>query len=795
MILSIVAAHVWGVLQLIVLGSLARTVRIRTVYAALAVGLYLLVPMTVVLQASWTGLFAPLLGMSAPELVRAASYTLDPFLEELMKLLPLVLLLLVPTFKRQWSFTDLVLIGAATGAGFGLAEDLYRFGGSADRAEGIAGGWALVFSQATLLVPSIGQTLTSWLPIGVAGGPSDVARLNVHLAWSAVGGLAVGLTVLKRTKAARLTALGLLVCISLDHAAGNMNDIGDSWLAFLSWPLGALVHLRGFMPIAALAAAFWLDQRRQGIRDSIEPLLMAEQSASSRLNGTLGAAVSRLPWSLVSVDRFVRMRRAFLTERAAGTEQAVPLSALVVNERDRVDRELAQLQTGVPALLPRGWTLGSLRVALRRPAVIIWLVILTPSILWFIVGGWPQTAGLQAFMMQPVVWKVLFPITVLAQAWISWRTIAGLRSWSQAREASIGDAAAVVGLRVACGIGAVSLGTFSLLRMLGGLAPGSSILASLHAQGAANRLTPGGGSMLGNSAGAFAPPPPSLDLPDQASSSSSGNSSSNADGGTRSPSNNKAPPPTPESPDEAAAARARADAAAADLAAAQQRRRQAQRALESSEIKQAGDAANDPSVAAAQERVRAAHDAADSADIAAADEFNDPWGEKSPGRAAADETRDAAREAEAQRDEAVDTARHRLDDDAEAAKAAEKQADADVSTAEGKAELAKADADAQTQAAQTATAQRAAAQQRSADPQGAAADDAAKAAADAQRRADKAFLDGSDPDGTKYHEALETAKQAQQQAEAARAAADAARTARETYAARNSSTGWKPDKP
>ena len=149
-----------------------------------------------------------------------------------MKLLPLALPLLVPTFRRQWSFTDLVLIGAATGAGFGLAEDLYRFGGSADRAEGIAGGWAMVFSQATLFVPSIGKTLTSWLPVGVAGGSSDVARLNVHLVWSAVGGLAVGLTVLSRTKAARLTALGLLVYISLDHAAGNMTDIGDSWLPF-----------------------------------------------------------------------------------------------------------------------------------------------------------------------------------------------------------------------------------------------------------------------------------------------------------------------------------------------------------------------------------------------------------------------------------------------------------------------------------------------------------------------------------------------------------------------------------
>jgi len=745
MVLSIVVAHAWGVLQLIILGSFARTVRMRTVYAAMAVGLYLLAPLTAVLQTSWTGLFAPLLGMSAPELVRTASYTLDPFIEELMKLLPLALLLLVPTFRRQWSFTDFVLIGAATGAGFGLAEDLYRFGASADRAEGIAGGWALMFAQRDLLVPSIGTAVTSWLPIGVAGGPGEAARLNVHLVWSAVGGLAVGLTVLLRTKAARLTALGLLLCISLDHAAGNMADIGDSWLAFLSWPLRALVHLRGLMPIAALAAALWLDQRRQGIRDSVDPLLKAEQSASSRLKGTLEAAFSRLPWSLISVDRFVRMRRAFRAERAAATAQAATLNELVVNERDRVDRELAQWRTNVPALLPPRWTLSSLRVALRRPAVILWLVILTPSVLWFVVGGWPRTAGLQAFMLQPAVWKVLFPVSVLAQAWIAWRTIAGLRSWAQARGASIGDAAAVVGLRVACGVGAVSLGAFSLLRMLGGLAPGSSILASLHAQDAANRLTPGGGSMLAGSAGAFAPPPPSPDLPDQSSSSSSsssaGTSGSNADGGRPAPSTNKTPPHAPEPPDPAAAASARAAAAAAD-------------------------------VAAAQDSVRAAHDAADAADIAAADDFKDPWGEKSPKQVTADETREAAKDAEARRDEAVD-----------AAKAAEEQVAAQQQAAE-------AQAAAQQQAAEA----QAAAQQRAADPEGAAADDAAKAAADAQRRADQAFMGVDGPDGT-YHDALEAARQAQEQADAARAAVDAAKAARETYAARSSSTGWKPDKP
>jgi RsiW-degrading membrane proteinase PrsW (M82 family) len=138
------------------------------------------------------------------------------FVEELMKVLPQLMLRKVPLFKRQWSFADLVLIAAATGAGFGLAENLYRFGTASDHAQSITPAWTLVFSQGYLLVSSIGRVLTSWLPVGVSG-PRDLARLNLHLVWSAVAGLAVGLTVFKRTAGARLTALGLYVCISLDY--------------------------------------------------------------------------------------------------------------------------------------------------------------------------------------------------------------------------------------------------------------------------------------------------------------------------------------------------------------------------------------------------------------------------------------------------------------------------------------------------------------------------------------------------------------------------------------------------
>src|ERR1700704_3933301 len=159
MVIAIVFAHGWGVIQLIILGSLSRTVRVRTVLAALAVGLYAIGPLTVLLQLAWIHLAAALLGTPVAQMQGIASYTVDPFLEEALKLLPLaMLLLLIPTVRRQWSVVDCVLIAAGTGSGYGLAENLYRYAGSPDSAHAIAGGWAIVIGKYTLLVPGIVHT-------------------------------------------------------------------------------------------------------------------------------------------------------------------------------------------------------------------------------------------------------------------------------------------------------------------------------------------------------------------------------------------------------------------------------------------------------------------------------------------------------------------------------------------------------------------------------------------------------------------------------------------------------------
>jgi len=318
MIVALVFAHVWGVIQLIALGSLARTVRVRTVLMALAAGLYVCAPLTVLLQMGWIRSAAWLTGTSLWAMKDLATYTADPFIEEILKVLPVAALLLFPAMRRQWSLTDCVLTGAAAGSGFGLSESLFRYAAEAHRANPIDQGWVLVTNISFPVVPGIWHTINSWLP--EAGAPWDQISASgrfppdPHLVWSALGGLAVGLIMLRRGWRWRTLGAALLLYVALDHTAWNAAIKSQEFVG-----RATLEQLRTLwlMPILALALAWWLDRQRQRPGKSDEVTLAAEQSASPRLVGTVRAAISRLPWSAPQVYEFVRMRRTHNSERTS----------------------------------------------------------------------------------------------------------------------------------------------------------------------------------------------------------------------------------------------------------------------------------------------------------------------------------------------------------------------------------------------------------------------------------------------------------------------------------------------
>jgi PrsW family intramembrane metalloprotease len=786
MILAIGFAHVWGVIQLIVLGSLSRTVRVRTVLAALAVGLYAIGPLTVLLELAWIHFAASLLGTPVVQMQSIASYTVDPFLEEALKLLPLaILLLLVPTVRRQWSVMDCVLIAAGTGSGYGLAENLYRYAGSPDSAHAIAGGWAIIIGRHTLLVPGILHTLTSWLPAGTVSADETIS-VNSHLVWSAIGGLAVGLIVRHRTRAARLVAGGLLLYIGLDHAAGNAPVGSGSWLSPLIAPLHALATLGGFMAVAALVVAWWLDRTSRPTAGALEPLLAAERSASSRIEGTCRAAVSRLPWSIFWVGGLSRARRAYRAAHAAAPAGPDALLAVVVAQRDRVEGQLAQAKS--PRLLPSGLTPAAVRGALRRPAVILSLVLLTPSIFFLVIGGFPQTAGIQSAMRGPLVWPLVLLITVLAQSRMAWSVIVGARNWSNTRRLPMGDDAAIVGLQLACGVGAVGLAGFTLMRVFGGVSAGSSLIHGAHGADAANRLDPDGAVSVTNGAGPVVssgepdgdvnadtgPAGPEADAPPVTHAETDGSAASlgaaaGADLGESAGNDVDAdsdfPAPPKPSPEDIAAAQAEARAAQAEADAreAAQLRNKALNAQDAADIAKSTGTGDDPAVAAARERTRQANAASEAADQAALDP-DDPWDPNVPNKTAADMFHKAAGEAAADQRTAENAFEERMAKNLDEAKTAAAIADQRMNEANLKAAEAREEAN---------NAHYAAA--RAADPLGTAADNADKDYAAAKAREAQAF---EEPDAKTYQDARQAAMLAKEKADAARAAANAAKDAR-----------------
>ncbi|MFC7761808.1 PrsW family glutamic-type intramembrane protease [Catellatospora bangladeshensis] len=128
-------AACYGVWQLTMLASATRTVRMPLLILGVVTGLYGAGMLALGLQLAYTRGVAALTGDSVAEIVRTASYTTDPLIEELAKVAPFALLaLLHRKVRAQWGLTDFLLLGAASGAGFALVEQLLRHAGEAANA-------------------------------------------------------------------------------------------------------------------------------------------------------------------------------------------------------------------------------------------------------------------------------------------------------------------------------------------------------------------------------------------------------------------------------------------------------------------------------------------------------------------------------------------------------------------------------------------------------------------------------------------------------------------------------------
>ena len=164
-----VVATVYAVAQLTLLASLTRSVRAGTLLLAILTGCYICGLVAILAEIGWTRLVRAITGSPLTDVVEAASFTVDPIIEEVVKLLPLVLLVICGRrIRAQWGLTDYLLVGGAIGAGSTLIEAVLRFG---DRA-----GRAIPDGEGNFLVPlglnpqrvnGLVDLLPSWLPAPV----------------------------------------------------------------------------------------------------------------------------------------------------------------------------------------------------------------------------------------------------------------------------------------------------------------------------------------------------------------------------------------------------------------------------------------------------------------------------------------------------------------------------------------------------------------------------------------------------------------------------------------------------
>lgn len=173
---------------MLLLSTVTRTTTPREILAAWLSGVF-------VAGAAVDGLGALLEDSFSPNLFTSG---VVPVLEESFKLAPMLIFVFVSTRRRRgYGAFDLALLGAATGGGFAMYEDMLwgrRF------LAGIDGGWSN-------LVPTVLKD-----PLFVAG----------HLAWSAAIACGVGLLIVHRRAMISWVAGPLLIAVpTLDHAAIN----------------------------------------------------------------------------------------------------------------------------------------------------------------------------------------------------------------------------------------------------------------------------------------------------------------------------------------------------------------------------------------------------------------------------------------------------------------------------------------------------------------------------------------------------------------------------------------------
>ncbi|PKQ30484.1 MAG: hypothetical protein CVT62_13560 [Actinobacteria bacterium HGW-Actinobacteria-2] len=465
-----------SVVQLSTLGVWARSVRVLTLFQAVGIGFLVVAPLTV--GAEW--LAARGVAVASQQLLititNVASWTYDPALEEVFKVAPLVVVALVwRRVARQLGLVDFLLLGAAIGAGFELAEALLRFGQISGVVSIVPGGVLVGGSMMGVsAVPSIATSLGTWLP---APATSDWPHFSnpLHLVWTGLAAAGVGWIV--RRQPLRWLGLLPLVVVSLVHANYNARHSisGLGWstpaLTWLEPQLNAL--LVTFVVCGVAVDRFGLARARCA-RGEI--LLGGERPDGLGPLAVARVALRGLPWSTFVTWVVVLERRAALySELVDGQSPALAHG---------VEQRIAQLQRSASGAR---WAEAAKEVLGAVPwkglwgwRTVVWVLSLVPGLLFLVVGGWPVTRGLQD-LASTWVGTGLMLIGLLLGVALVVSQVPGLvrRVWKRA-EPSLHEEKLRPGFQLATGVAAIASAGLVVAGLIGGGDPTHRLVTNYH---------------------------------------------------------------------------------------------------------------------------------------------------------------------------------------------------------------------------------------------------------------------------------------------------------------------------
>lgn len=440
MALAVLFAHWYGLLQLYLLATFRRSITLRTLFSAFMLGLAVVAPLTLFVQQLWLRAFleiAPLFGtrIFKYEVDLVAPYTVDPFIEEVLKALPILLLLKLPFTKRQLGVVDSILLGAAIGAGFGFAENLIRVSVWSAQAASTSTGWQIGLLADVLSVSHpVGLLSRGLLPNPM---PSSIPELrqfnflgrswylhdafNPHLVWSAIAGFGIGYAYHSQ-KRWRLVGLLVTLWVGIDHAFYNFSLINSeitglaNLAAVLSLPTGY-----GERTVLALMLMFtlgwWMDYRATSSALRRYPhLLLPGEASLPNTPFTAILAIARLPIpvlfsSLAYLHQRNEIARCASNEPLEKRLLLLKHTLLAQAELCRsgfpslwwIAEELARVVNLVPLALARILRPRGVGQTLASAALMISLAALLFSLLHGVLSSFPETRAVRQFYRQPSV--------------------------------------------------------------------------------------------------------------------------------------------------------------------------------------------------------------------------------------------------------------------------------------------------------------------------------------------------------------------------------------------------------